>query len=87
MASYEVLIKASAVRELEAIGQKRGRQRVARRIAALGNDPRPPGCRKLSGSEERYRVRQGQHRIVYAVDDGERTVTVFKVGHRKDVYR
>jgi mRNA interferase RelE/StbE len=87
VASYEVLIKASAVKELEAIGQKKDRQRLARRISALGNDPRPPRCRKLSGDEERCRVRQGQHRIVYAVDDGKRTVTVFKIGHRKAVYR
>ena len=87
MARYEVLIKASAVRELGAIGQKKDRQRLARRISALGNDPRPSGCRKLSGDEERYRVRQGQHRIVYAIDDGRRTVTVFKIGHRRDVYR
>ena len=51
-----------------------------------GEEPRPRGCEKLT-ARERYRVRQGPYRIIYAVDDQERTVTVVKIGHRKDVYR
>ncbi len=85
MASYRVFIKPSAVREIEAI-QKKDRERIASRIAALSEDPRPAGCEKLSG-QERYRVRQGQYRVVYAVDDEGKIVVVFKVGHRRDVYR
>jgi mRNA interferase RelE/StbE len=85
--SYRVEIKVSAIRELEAIGQKGDRQRVARRIRALGAQPRPPGCQKLAGVEERYRIRQGRYRVVYAVDDAERLVTVFRIGDRKEVYR
>jgi mRNA interferase RelE/StbE len=57
------------------------------RIEALGDDPRPQGCQKLVGQEERYRVRQGRYRIVYCVDDTSRVVDVFKVGHRRGVYR
>ena len=86
MASYRVLIKSSAVKELEAIPTKRERGRIAARIRALAEDPRPPGCEKLH-REERYRVRQGRYRVVYSVDDDEGVVLVVKVGHRKDVYR
>ncbi|MEN8184543.1 MAG: type II toxin-antitoxin system RelE/ParE family toxin [Myxococcota bacterium] len=86
MASYELRIKKSAARELEAVGQKRDRRRVAERIQRLGEEPRPPGCEKLSGLD-RYRVRQGNYRILYAVDDDASTVTGVKIGHRRDVYR
>jgi mRNA interferase RelE/StbE len=58
-----------------------------RRIQALAAEARPPGCEKLSGSEDRYRVRQGRYRVVYHVDDPSLTVTVVKIGHRRDVYR
>jgi mRNA interferase RelE/StbE len=57
------------------------------RIQALSTDPRPPGCEKLSGHPDRYRVRQGDYRVVYSVDDVERVVLVVKVGHRREVYR
>ena len=86
MESYEVRIKPSAVKELERVATKKDRTRIVRRIRELAEDPRPPGCEKLS-TLERYRVRQGAYRIVYAVDDGERQVTVVKIGHRRDVYR
>ena len=85
MGSYRVLIKPSAVKEIEDL-PKRDRSRVVQRIQRLSLEPRRPGSEKLSG-EEKYRVRQGQFRIVYAIDDAERTVLVVKVGHRRDVYR
>lgn len=81
MAGYRVFIKPSAVRELEAIPQKRLRQHIVARIGALADDPRPSGCRKLSG-QERYRLRQGSYRIVYAIEDDQLVVYVVKVGHR-----
>jgi mRNA interferase RelE/StbE len=87
VAQYSVRIKTSAIKEIEAISPKRERQRIVRRIQALGGDPRPAGCRKLAGTEERYRVRQGRYRIVYQVDDAEQVVEIFKVGHRSAVYR
>jgi mRNA interferase RelE/StbE len=82
---YRVSIKRSAVKEIEAIPQKKQRQRIIRRISQLADDPRPVGAKKLSG-HDRYRIRQGNHRIVYGIDDKELTVTVVKVAHRKDVY-
>jgi len=86
VASYKLRIKKSAAKELEAIPRKADRQRVAKRIEALAEDPRPSGCKKLSGSE-RYRVRQGSHRIVYAIEDEELVVYVVRIGDRKSVYR
>jgi mRNA interferase RelE/StbE len=83
---YRVSIKRSAVKEIEAIPQKKERQRIIRRIGHLADNPRPPGSRKLSG-HDRYRLRQGAYRIVYSIDDEEIVVVVVKVGHRKDVYR
>jgi mRNA interferase RelE/StbE len=83
---YRVQVKRSAVKELEAIPTKKVRQRIAVRIGELADDPRPRGCEKLSG-RQRYRLRQGDYRIVYSVDDHDRTVTVVKIGHRKSVYR
>lgn len=86
MAKYKLRIKKSAAKELEAIPRKADRKRVISRIEALADDPRPPGCKKLSGSE-RYRVRQGAYRIVYSIEDDQLLVYVVKVGDRKDVYR
>ena len=84
-ASYKLLIKRSAARELRAISPP-DLGRVIVRIRRLASDPRPPGSEKLSG-QQRYRVRQGDYRIVYAVDDESRTVTVVKIGHRREGYR
>lgn len=87
MAVYRLLIKPSAGKEIESLGQKKDRQRIVNRIVALASEPGPAGCEKLAGEEERYRVRHGQFRIAYAVDDTTRTVEVVKVGHRREVYR
>ena len=86
MEKYKVSIKRSAVKEIEAIPQKKERQRIIRRIGQLANDPRPPGSKKLSG-HDKYRIRQGSYRIVYSIVDSELIVVVVKVGHMKDVYR
>lgn len=83
---YRIELKRSAAKEIRAIARKKDRQRVVERIAALAEDPRPPGCTKLSGREA-YRVRQGAYRIVYTVRDDALVVEVVKVGHRRDVYR
>ena len=86
MAKYRILIKPSAVKEIEAISPKKDRQRLVGRISKLADNPRPPGCEKLSG-QEKYRIRQGRYRIVYSIEDQDLVVYVVKVGHRKDVYR
>lgn len=86
MAGYRLLIKASAAKELEAIGSKADRQRIVGKIQALAENPRPQGAEKLAGYADRYRVRQGNYRVIYLIDDERREVTIFKIG-RKDVYR
>lgn len=87
MADYKVRIKRSAAKEIEAIGQRRDRQRVVKRIAALADDPRPSGSEKLAGRSDLYRVRVGKYRVLYAIDNAVRIVLVVKVGHRRDVYK
>jgi mRNA interferase RelE/StbE len=84
VASYRILIKPSAARELEQV-PRADRLRIVQRIRLLADDPRPPGCEKLSG-DDKYRVRQGNYRIIYAIHDRELIVLVVKIGHRKDVY-
>jgi mRNA interferase RelE/StbE len=87
VAAYSILIKASAGRELERLGTKSDRTRIVERIQALADDPRPHGCEKLAGYSDRFRIRQGNYRVVYLVDDLRREVTIYRVGDRKDVYR
>ncbi len=87
MASYRLLIKKSATRELEAIAGKKDRERITQRILALAENPRPPGVEKLSGTSEKYRVRQGDFRILYEIQDDVLTVYIVRIGDRKEVYR
>lgn len=86
MQEYDLLIKPSAVKEIESISSKRDRQRIVSSIARLAENPRPAGCEKLSG-REKYRIRKGRYRIVYSIADKELVVFVVKAGHRGDVYR
>jgi mRNA interferase RelE/StbE len=67
MAAYRIFLKKSAAKELADL-PKNDLRRIADRIAALADDPRPAGCEKLSG-QERYRIRQGDYRIVYSIED------------------
>ncbi len=85
MAAYNIFFKRSVEKDFESI-PKKDLKRILDRIEMLAEDPRPSGSEKLTG-QERYRVRQGQYRIVYSIQDEELTVWVVKVGHRKDVYR
>ena len=85
MGSYRIEIKRSAVKELEAIPAK-DRRRIATKIQALAGNPRPAGCDKLSG-HDKYRIRQGNYRILYTIEDDVLVVTVIKIGDRRDVYR
>ena len=87
MAKYRLLIKPSAAKEIEAVDQKKDRQRIVAGIRLLADDPRPPGCEKLAGADDRYRIRVGRYRVIYSVGDEELVVVVVRVGHRKDVYR
>jgi len=85
MESYKIVIKRSAAKEIEKI-PKAHRKRIVSKIEGLSTEPRPPGVKKLSG-EEKYRIRLGEYRILYRIDDSIITITVVKVGNRKDVYR
>ena len=86
MAEYRVEIKRPAVRELEDLQPSLAR-RILASIEALASQPRTRQSRKLAGSENSYRLRVGQYRVLYQIDDNDRTVTVFAIGHRREVYR
>jgi len=84
MESYRVLIRRSAAGELEKI-PKKDLRRIVERILGLEAEPGPQGCEKLS-AQERYRIRQGDNRIVFSIDDGGRTIDIVKIGHRSEIY-
>ena len=86
MARYELRIKKSAAKELEAVSRKADRQRIVQQIQSLADNPRPSGCKKLSGSNK-YRIRQDNYRIVYSIEDNKLVVYVIKIADRKDVYK
>ena len=83
--SYEVAILRRAVKELAQLPQK-DRLRVEADVEALGSHPRPHGSRKPTGRDG-YSIRSGDYRVVYEINDRLQSVTVFHVGHRKDIYR
>lgn len=85
MARYELRVKPSVTKDLRGI-PKADVKRILARIEGLRDDPRAPGCEKLSGAEL-YRVRQGMYRIVYEIHDERIVVEVIRVGHRGEVYR
>ncbi len=85
MASYKLLIKPSAAKELEGLPRK-DRRRVVSKINTLAIAPRSPGCEKLS-AHDLYRVRQGDYRVLYSITDDEKCVVVIKIGHRREIYR
>lgn len=85
MAKYKIEIKKSAVKELNNLPNN-DLKKIIRKIQDLTNNPRPGGCKKLSG-EEKYRIRSGNYRILYTIEDDVLIIYVIKIGHRKDVYR
>ena len=85
MAPYEIVFKKSVSKDLKKI-PKKDVLKVLKVIRSLAENPRPPGVKRLSG-QERYRLRQGDYRILYAIEDDKLVITVVKVGDRRDVYR
>jgi mRNA interferase RelE/StbE len=83
--AYTVLFKRSAERELWGMPPNDAR-RVFQVIQGLALEPRPPGCKKLKG-QDAYRVRQGDYRILYTINDSNKVVDIIKIGHRSEVYR
>lgn len=84
---YSVQIARTAAKELEAVGHKATRQRIVRAILALAASPRAPGSELLAGNPRRLRIRAGDYRVVYSIDDEAQLVDVVKIGHRREVYR
>jgi len=82
---YRLRITRSAVKELKRLPEGI-QQRIRQAIQVLADDPRPPGCRKLKGRTD-YRIRVGDYRVLYEIDDDTQTVIVWRVGHRRNVYR
>ena len=85
MGEYEILFKESVSKDLRKI-PKNDLKKILSRIEKLSDDPRAPGCEKLTGYDL-YRVRQGKYRIVYSIRNNELTIWIVKVGHRRNVYR
>lgn len=86
MGAYEVVLAKSAQRELLSLDAPLAR-RVYSKIAALAMIPRPAGCKKLEGGVNDWRIRIGDYRVIYSVDDARRIVDVSAVRHRRDAYR
>ncbi|PYV09074.1 MAG: type II toxin-antitoxin system mRNA interferase toxin, RelE/StbE family [Acidobacteria bacterium] len=85
MARYSLEIKPSAGKELDALDDALF-ARIDRKIMALAENPRPPGCKKLKGYKDQWRVRVGDYRVVYTVDDQQLLVEVTRIRHRSEVY-
>lgn len=83
---YEIIIKPSAEKEMDRL-PSRIRQRIIAALEELSAEPRPSGCAKLHGPDDLWRIRVGQYRVVYAIQDEALMVLVVRVAHRKDVYR
>jgi mRNA interferase RelE/StbE len=84
--AYRVVLRRSAARELADLTQPI-RGRVTRALDGLSNEPRPPGAKLLTGRERIWRLRVGDYRILYLVDDDIVTVLVIRIRHRSDAYR
>ncbi len=83
---YNILLSSSAVKQLSKLPRSI-QERIGRRIEVLALNPRPPGSVKLEGTEEAiYRIRVGDYRVLYEIDDEGLTVRVPRIGHRRDVY-
>jgi mRNA interferase RelE/StbE len=85
VASYNIDVRKSAVKEIAALPRHDCRH-VVEKIQALAADPRPNGSEKLSG-DCKYRIRHGNYRVLYEIDERDRRITIVKVAHRREVYR
>ena len=86
MATYRIEVSATAERQIRKL-PRADQLRVVRVIRALSMDPYPPGCRKLSGHDDVFRVRIGRYRVLYSIEHRRLIIIILKVADRKDVYR
>ncbi|MCD6101499.1 MAG: type II toxin-antitoxin system RelE/ParE family toxin [Candidatus Cloacimonetes bacterium] len=85
MDEYKIYFRQSVLKDIAKI-PKRDLNRIIKRIESLSENPRPPGYEKLSG-HKKYRIRQGNYRIIYSIQEMELTIWIVKIGHRRDIYR
>ena len=86
MANYRVALTSSAEKELRELPNPLI-ARIAPRVENLAEDPRPPGCKKLKGGDREWRIRVGNYRVVYTIDDSLALVEVTRIRHRSAVYK
>ena len=84
--AYSILLAPPAERQLKALAEP-AQKRIVKRLRTLQDNPRPQGVNKLAGEEDLYRIREGDYRIVYTIQDKKLIVLVVKIGDRKEVYR
>jgi mRNA interferase RelE/StbE len=85
--SYEVIISKRAAKEIKNLPNQEI-PKIIQKIKLLADDPRPSGCKKLSGAEEDlYRIRSGDYRVIYSIEDVIKIVDIRQVGHRRDIYK
>lgn len=84
--TYSILLAPSAERQLKALTGP-VQKRIVKRLRSLKETPRPQGVKKLAGEEDLYRIREGDYRIIYTIQDKQLIVLVVKIGDRKEIYR
>jgi mRNA interferase RelE/StbE len=84
--TYRIEFRPAAMRDLAKL-ETSTRRRIAATLESLGTNPRPPGVEKLKGHEHRYRVRCGDYRVIYEIEDRVLIILVLRIGHRRQVYR
>jgi mRNA interferase RelE/StbE len=84
--AYSILLAPPAERQLKALAES-VQKRIVKRLKSLRENPRPQGAKKLAGEDDLYRVREGDYRIIYTIQDKELILLVVKIGDRKEVYR
>jgi len=84
--NYHLALTSSAEKELKKLSSD-WLARVAARLESLASSPRPPGCKKLQGGDREWRIRVGEYRVVYTIDDTKLLVEVTRIRHRREVYR
>jgi mRNA interferase RelE/StbE len=87
VASYNVVITEEALKEIASVDSRGDRKRIWEKIHKLASNPRPHNSKKLEGPSERYRLRQGDYRVLYEIRDEVLVVAIVHVRHRKEVYR
>ena len=86
MAEYTITFARSARKELEALHASIV-NRIFPKIETLAEEPRPPGCLKLTGEEDLWRIRIGDYRVIYTINDKQKLVDVIAVRHRREAYQ